>query len=122
MKHLKTTRRMAALVAITLLLAQSGHGARALPSTAPGVSVQSAAGDETGSTSYDLSWWTVDGGGGANSGGSYTLAGAIGQADAGPTLSGGNYALVGGFWQREESPEPAPENFIYLPLVLRNSS
>ena len=46
---------------------------------------------------YDLSWRTVDGGGGESSGGSYTLAGSIGQPDAG-TLSGGGYTLVGGFW------------------------
>ena len=46
---------------------------------------------------YDLSWWTVDGGSGESSGGSYTLAGTIGQPDAG-ALSGGSYTLVGGFW------------------------
>lgn len=47
---------------------------------------------------FDLSWWTVDGGGGMNSaGGIYTLSGTIGQPDAG-TLTGGAYALTGGFW------------------------
>jgi len=48
---------------------------------------------------YDLSWSTVDGGGGAWSmGGGYTLGGAIGQHDAGAEHSGGGYALQGGFW------------------------
>lgn len=48
---------------------------------------------------YDLSWWTVDGGGGALSGGGYLLEGAAGQPDAGDPLSGGGYTLTGGFWQ-----------------------
>jgi hypothetical protein len=47
---------------------------------------------------YDLSWSTVDGGGGTfSTGGSYILGGSIGQADAG-SLSGGSYAVSGGFW------------------------
>src|SRR5216683_1977715 len=46
---------------------------------------------------YAIDWFTVDGGGGTSSGGSFTLTGTIGQPDAG-TLSGGNYTLQGGFW------------------------
>ena len=47
---------------------------------------------------YDLSWSTVDGGGGTfSTGGTYELGGTIGQPDAG-TLSGGAYSLEGGFW------------------------
>ena len=59
--------------------------------------------------SYDISWWTIDGGGGTSAGGVYTLTGTIGQPDAG-TMSGGNYTLVGGFWalplaiQTEDAP------------------
>jgi hypothetical protein len=49
------------------------------------------------SASYDLSWHTVDGGGGASSGSGYTLTGTAGQPDAG-TLSGASYTLAGGFW------------------------
>ena len=49
------------------------------------------------SQSYSLDWFTIDGGGGTSSGGSYTLNGTIGQPDAG-TLSGGSYTLEGGFW------------------------
>ena len=49
-----------------------------------------------GST-YDLSWWTVDGGGDTfSTSGGYELGGTAGQADAG-TLSGGSYTLDGGF-------------------------
>ena len=64
---------------------------------------------------YDLTWWTVDGGGAAVSGGGYSLMGTTGQPDAGPTLSGGGYTLVGGFWGGA-----APPYYAYLPLVLQN--
>ena len=47
--------------------------------------------------SYQIEWWTVDGGGGVSSGGSYSLSATIGQAEAG-FLSGGEFLLTGGFW------------------------
>jgi hypothetical protein len=48
---------------------------------------------------YEITSWTIDGGGISNaSGGPYTLSGTIGQTDAGPTLSAGSYDLSGGFW------------------------
>ncbi|MCA9286011.1 MAG: hypothetical protein KDA22_12380 [Phycisphaerales bacterium] len=48
---------------------------------------------------FDLSWHTVDGGGGTFSvGGGFTLGGTIGQPDAGPVMTGGAFTLVGGFW------------------------
>lgn len=46
---------------------------------------------------YQLTWSTVDGGGGVSSGGPYTLVGTIGQPDAAYS-SGGDYELLGGFW------------------------
>lgn len=64
---------------------------------------------------YDLSWWTVDGGGGTASGASYTLVGTIGQPDAG-ILTGGNYTLGGGFWRGGVA---AAEYKVYLPMILR---
>jgi len=57
-------------------------------------SIQAAA--QSGGT-YDLSWNTIDGGGGTSSGGPYRLSGTIGQPDAG-TMAGGSYILAGGFW------------------------
>jgi hypothetical protein len=70
------------------------------------------------SGSYDLSWWTVDGGGATfSTGGSYSLGGTIGQPDAG-TSSGGTYTLVGGFWPGAEGVVPITYH-IYLPLVIR---
>ncbi len=46
---------------------------------------------------YELSWSTIDGGGGVSSGGQYVLTGTIGQPDA-AWSSGGQYELLGGFW------------------------
>jgi hypothetical protein len=46
---------------------------------------------------YDMSWWSVDGGGGSSSGGVFAVTGAIGQPDAG--LAGGcGVVLEGGIW------------------------
>jgi hypothetical protein len=47
---------------------------------------------------YDLSWSTVDGGGGLSSGGSYEVTGTAGQPDAG-YAAGGSYEILNGFWQ-----------------------
>ena len=44
-----------------------------------------------------ISWYTLDGGGGTSTGGTMQLSGTIGQADAG-VLSGGPFSLYGGFW------------------------
>ena len=67
------------------------------------------------SASLALPWWTADGGGGESSGGSYTLAGTIGQPDAG-SLTGGPYSLAGGFWTVSGA---AFDWHVYLLLVLR---
>ena len=46
---------------------------------------------------YEISWSTIDGGGGVSSEGQYVLMGTIGQADAAYS-EGGDYELLGGFW------------------------
>ena len=66
---------------------------------------------------YDLSWFTVSGGGGATSGGSYTLTGSAGQSDAG-SLTGGAYALSGGF-MLEGVAAGSGQSSLYLPLIQR---
>ncbi len=82
---MKKFKSILALFALLLLLSA------ALSSLAPNVEAQSGGG-------YDLTWYTIDGGGAQNlSGGSYTLSGTIGQFDAG-SQSGGAYALRGGYW------------------------
>lgn len=62
---------------------------------------------------YDLSWNTIDGGGGSATGGNYALEGTLGQPDAG-ALSGGSYTLDGGYWQTAATSYPS-----YLPFVGR---
>jgi hypothetical protein len=93
MKRLSILRPIAALVVAALIVsiavAQSGAG-------------------------YDLSWSTIDGGGGSSSGSGYSLDGVIGQPDAG-SLSGGSYQLNGGFW----SGASIANYTVYLPLVRR---
>ncbi len=60
---------------------------------------------------YAIDWHTMDGGGGASTGGVYEITGTIGQPDAGPAQQGGDVALQGGFWaligvmQTEGAPE-----------------
>jgi len=49
------------------------------------------------SADYSISWYTIDGGGGTSSGGTYTLTGTIGQHDAAYS-EGDSYELLGGFW------------------------
>ena len=46
---------------------------------------------------YEITFFSIDGGGGTSSGGNYTLTGTIGQPDAG-AMTGGSFALEGGFW------------------------
>jgi hypothetical protein len=48
--------------------------------------------------SYNIDWYKVSGGGGASTGGVYSVSGTIGQHDAGGAMTGGNYSLTGGFW------------------------
>jgi hypothetical protein len=48
--------------------------------------------------SYDLSWSTIDGGGGTSTSGQYSITGTIGQPDASGPLTNGQYSVTGGFW------------------------
>lgn len=70
-----------------------------------------------GAQEYDLSWWTVDGGGAALSmEGGYSLNGSLGQPDAGALISN-DYMLNGGLWGGGNLTAAFE---IYLPLVQRN--
>ena len=44
-----------------------------------------------------VNWYTIDGGGGTSSGGTFVVSGTIGQPDAG-VMSGGIFVVNGGFW------------------------
>lgn len=95
-KHTLSTAHLRVLLAACLLL---------LGST---VLAQSGGG-------YDLSWSTVDGGGGTfSTGEGYSLGGTVGQADAG-LLAGEGYTLAGGFWGAGTAGYR-----VYLPLVMRH--
>lgn len=65
---------------------------------------------------YDLTWNTVDGGGGTSTGGDYSLSGTIGQPDAG-SASGGDYSLDGGFWVKGIL--EFLDHLIHLPLIFK---
>ena len=71
-------------------------------------------GRASSSMGYDVTWSSVDGGGGMSGDGLYTLNGSIGQPDVG-TLTGAGYTLIGGFWGSRAAPYR-----IYLPLVLKH--
>jgi hypothetical protein len=61
---------------------------------------------------YEVNWWSVDGGGASSStGDTYSLAGTIGQPDAGPAMTGDTYGLIGGFMAGiSGGPPPGPVN------------
>ena len=48
--------------------------------------------------SYSIDWYKVAGGGGTSTGGTYSVAGTIGQPDASGAMTGGSYSVTGGFW------------------------
>lgn len=50
-----------------------------------------------GGPTYDLSWHSIDSGGGLSTGGAYELTVTIGQHDASGEMLGGAYTLRGGF-------------------------
>ena len=47
---------------------------------------------------YSIGWYKVSGGGGASSGGQFSVTGTIGQADSTAAMTGGSFSLAGGFW------------------------
>lgn len=51
----------------------------------------------TRAATLDLSWYTIDGGGGTSTGGSFEVVGSIAQPDPG-LLIGGTFELQGGYW------------------------
>jgi hypothetical protein len=69
-----------------------------------------AVADLAAPSGYDLSWYTIDGGGGTSSGATYDVNGTIGQPDAGLVMAGaGGYSVVGGFWPAAEpAANPCP--------------
>ena len=100
----RTTIMLVTMLLCSLLLAGIAFTARASPAQ-----------------DYEITWWTVDSGGGLSTSGDYALRGTIGQHDTG-ALTGGSYTLAGGCWGGGAvAPPPAQEEYsIFLPLVYRN--
>jgi len=105
MKHVAVTGRLVRLVAIALFLVVSAVAVR----------VQAGGAVALPGAGYDLSWFTIDGGGGTASSEGYALTGTAGQPEPGAALQGGGYVLIGGFW-----PGAAAGCRLYLPLVLKS--
>ncbi len=76
---------------------------------APGDNYDAERSARTGAAAggFDLTWSTVDGGGGTSIGGDFVLSGTVGQPDAGD-LVGGDFTLRGGFWQPVSGCGPCP--------------
>lgn len=55
-------------------------------------------GAEVAAQSFEITSYTLDGGGGTSTNGQYALSGTVGQPDAGGTLTNGQYSVTGGFW------------------------
>lgn len=70
-------------------------------------------------TPFEISWWTVDAGGGTSGDAQYALSGTLGQPDAGGALSSGPFTVSGGFWAAPLAPPP-PDPFyeIFLPQAV----
>lgn len=77
---------------------KSPANARSLVAAAASILVLTAAAQAQSGGPYELSWHSIDGGGGTSTGGPFSLSGTIGQPDAGGPLTGGAYSLIGGFW------------------------
>jgi len=103
-------RRIIVLILIVLVLLTWLDLADPLardPSGLPRANAQTGGG-------YDLTWSTVDAGGGVSNGGGNSLSGTAGQPDASARSSNNGYTLTGGFWHTITQPHS-----VYLPLVLR---
>jgi hypothetical protein len=117
------SRRLAALntgLPALLLTAALAAVLILMPTSAPPAPLDEPAPASSGGE-YDLGWWSVDAGGGTSSGGTYSLAGTIGQADASASgaLSGGSYTLSGGILAAWADGAANVTWNVWLPLLMR---
>ncbi|HRJ43195.1 MAG TPA: hypothetical protein PL105_15025 [Caldilineaceae bacterium] len=68
---------------------------------------------------YKLTWTTIDSGGGALTGGVYSLVSSIGQPEPGSTQNGGTYTLNGGGIDAGTSGTTPAEERVFVPLIQR---
>lgn len=55
---------------------------------------------------FEIPWYTIDGGGGFSAGENFQMQGTIGQHDASEPMTGGNFVLTGGFWAATTVQDP----------------
>lgn len=65
--------------------------------------------------SYSIDWFKVAGGGGASTGGVYSISGTVGQHDAGNPMIGGVYSITGGFWSLFAVQTPGAPTLLITP-------
>ena len=71
---------------------------------------------------FDISWFTVDGGGNVlSSGGEFSMGGTTGQPDAGHQ-NGGGFSLTGGFWNVGVAFAVDPPDFDVPPTPLKGTT
>ena len=86
------------LVPLVVFIALNVRVGYAQPQDLEGWRKPSRSLDAPRADSYEISWYTIDGGGAQDLlGGTYSLSGTIGQPDAG-SQSGGTHTLNGGYW------------------------
>lgn len=69
---------------------------------------------------YELTWTSINAGGGEMTGGAYSLVSTIGQPEAGAMQSGGAYSLNGGVVDAGSSGQTTPGvQQTFLPLIWR---
>ncbi len=52
---------------------------------------------------YEMKKHSINSGGGASTGGGFSLNASIGQVDASNTITGGSYSLNGGLWHQTQA-------------------
>lgn len=59
----------------------------------------------------EITWFTVDGGGGTSTDGTITVSGTIGQADAGRLMGAPYISIAGGYWGAASGAPTCPADF-----------
>ena len=99
-----------------LLAGAAGAGAATSisvePLLAPGIAASSPPSpDSPAGEPYAIDRYTIEGGGGTSSGGTFEIQGTIGQPDADPLQpsTGGAFEITGGFWPGLAPATPQPD-------------
>jgi hypothetical protein len=82
---------------IAIFAAAGLCGAEPLEPVAPVTAASERKGVDVPEQSFDMSWWSVDGGGASSTGGPYAVTGAVGQPEVGGAYRA-YFAFDGGVW------------------------